>query len=149
VVPGDAFSETENRFNLGGVPDIDGAAGYQLVERDDYVHVALRGRPRLEMIVSMFRELEQLTTGHAELRVLIDESEMEAAFLSPNELRAMIDALKASAGLRHRSRIAIHAPSKLVYGLNRMAQAFAGDASEGRLEVFRSDEDARRWLLGT
>ena len=119
---------------------------YQLVERGDYVHVVLHGRPRLKMVVSMFNELEQLTTPRSELRVLIDESDMKAGLLSPNELRAMMGALKASEGLRHRSRIAIYAPSTVVYGLNRMAQAFAGEASEGRLEVFRSEDAARDWL---
>jgi hypothetical protein len=125
------------------------APDYQLVEHDDYVHVALRGRPHLEMVVSMFHELEQLTTKDAELLVLIDESQMKAAVLRPGELRAMIDALRASLGLRHRSRIAIYAPSNLVYGLNRMAQGFAGEVWEGRLAVFRSEEAAKGWLLGS
>jgi hypothetical protein len=130
-------------------PDVKSPApDYQVVDRGDYVHVALRGRPRLAMVVSMFRDLEQLTNNEAELLVLIDESEMKAGLLSPNELRAMMDALKASAGLRRRSRIAIYAASNFVYGLNRMAQAFAGQASEGRLEVFRSEGAAKRWLLG-
>jgi hypothetical protein len=128
--------------------EVDIAPAYQVVKRDGYVHVALRGRPRLAMVVSMFAELEELATGDAELLVLIDESEMKAALLGTSELRAMMDALKASAGLRHRSRIAIYAPTMFVYGLNRMAQAFAGEASEGRLEVFRSEVAAIRWLLG-
>jgi hypothetical protein len=130
-------------------PDVDGTAPeYQLVQRDAYVHVALRGRPRLGMVVSMFAELERLTTNHAELLVLIDESEMKTALLGPTELRGMIAALKGSAGLRHRSRIAIYAPSDIAYGLNRMAQAFAGEASEGRLAVFRTEDAAKDWLLG-
>jgi hypothetical protein len=123
------------------------APHYRLVESDGYVHVALRGRPRLEMVLSMFSELEQLASKDAELFVLIDESEMKAALLSPGELRAMIDGLKASPGLR-RSRIAIYAPSPLVYGLNRMAQAFAGERWEDRLKAFRSKGEAERWLLG-
>jgi hypothetical protein len=132
------------------MPDVKRAKpDYQLVKGDDYVHVALRGRPRLAMVVSMFAELEQLASGDADLLVLIDESEMKAALLSTSELRAMMNALKASAGLRHRSRIAIYAPSVFVYGLNRMAQAFAGEASEGRLEVFRSEDAAKGWLLGS
>ena len=60
----------------------------------------------------------------------------------------MIDKLKASPGLSHRSRIAIYAPSNLVYGVNRMAQAFAGEEWEGRLGVFRTEDGAKRWLLG-
>ena len=131
------------------MPAVDRAAdGYRLTKLVDHVHVAIRGRPRLEMVVSMFDELEQLTTADGDLLVLIDESEMKAALLSPHELRAMIDALKASAGLRHRSRIAVNAPSNVVYGVNRMAQAFAGEKSVGRLEVFRNEAAALAWLLG-
>jgi hypothetical protein len=130
-------------------PDVTSAPAYRLVERDDYVHIALRGRPSLNLVESMFADLERLTPDDGELLVLIDESEMKAVLLGPHELRAMMDALKASAGLRRRSRIAIYAPTNLVYGVNRMAQAFAGEASEGRLEVFRNEDAAKRWLLGT
>jgi hypothetical protein len=122
-------------------------AGYELVHRDGYVHVAIRGRPQLGMVVEMFGELDRLATAESELLVLIDESEMKAALLGPSELRAMIDSLKQT-GLRARSRIAIYAPSNLVYGLNRMAQAFAGEAWEGRLAVFRTENAAEEWLLG-
>jgi hypothetical protein len=129
-------------------PDAYSTASYDLVQHDAYVHVALRGRPRLAVVASMFADLERLTTDEGELLVLIDESEMKAGLLSPGELRAMIDELKRSAGLRYRSRIAIYAPSAVVYGLNRMAQAFAGEASEDRLEVFRGEGAAVAWLLG-
>ena len=122
---------------------------YHVVQRDAYVHVALRGRPTLEPILSMFSELEQLTAKDGELAVLIDESEMKAGLLSPAELRAMMSGLKSSAGLRDRSRIAVYAPSNIVYGLNRMAQVFAGDDWEGRLAVFRTEDAAQDWLLGT
>jgi len=129
-------------------PGNDSAATYEIAQRDAHVHVTLRGRPRVETVVSMFRALEELTAGDGELLVLIDESEMTAGLLGPAELSEMMDALKSSTGLRRRSRIAVCAPSLLVYGLNRMAQAFAGQASEGRLEVFRTVDEARAWLLG-
>lgn len=129
-------------------PGADDSATYDLAQRDAYVLVTLRGRPRVGIVRSMFHDLEQLTTENAELLVLIDESEMMARLLHPSELREMIDVLKASKGLRERSRIAIYAPSPVVYGMNRMAQAFAGQASEGRLEVFRTADDAETWLLG-
>jgi hypothetical protein len=122
--------------------------GYELVQHGAYVDVALRGRPRLEMVVAMFGDLERLTSTGGELLVLLDESEMNATLLRPSELRAMIDAWKGFDGLRERSRIAIYAPSNVNYGLNRMAQAFAGKASEGRLEVFRTKEAAKDWLRG-
>lgn len=124
------------------------ASEYRLVQRDTYVHVAIRGRPKLRTVVAMFGELEQLASSRDDLLVLIDESEMKAALLGPAELRTMIEALKGSAGLRHRSRIAINAPSNLIYGLNRMAQAFAGRDWEDRLAVFRTEDAAEDWLLG-
>ena len=96
----------------------------------------------------MFEDLERLTTNDAELLVLIDASEIQAALLSPTEVRAMMQSWKSCAGLRERARIAIYAPSDVVYGLTRMAQAFGGNASEGRFEVFRAKDAARDWLLG-
>ena len=132
-------------------PGVDDSATYDLAQREAYVLVTLRGRPRVEIVRSLFHDLEQLTeqltTEDAELLVLIDESEMMARLLHPSELRKMIGLLKDSKGLRQRSRIAIYAPSPVVYGMNRMAQAFAGQASEGRLEVFRAADDAETWLL--
>jgi hypothetical protein len=128
-------------------PGVDNAATYDLAQRDAYVFVTLRGRPRVGIVRSLFYELEQLTTEDAELLVLIDESEVMVRLLRPSELREMIDLYKASTGLRERSRIAIYAPSPIVYGMTRMAQAFAGQASEGRFEVFRTADDAETWLL--
>jgi hypothetical protein len=130
------------------VPESDpDAPTYDLVPRDAHVDVALRGRPGLETVVALFADLERLTSTDGELLVLIDESEMDAVLLGSPELRAMMAAWEGSDGLRNRSRIAIYAPTDPVYGLNWMAQAFAGDASEGRLELFRTRQAARNWLL--
>ena len=128
-------------------PDVDDFATYDLAQRDAYVFVTLRGRPRVGIVRSLFHELEQLTTEDAELLVLVDESKVIARLLRPSELREMTDLLKACSRLRQRSRVAIYAPSPIVYGMNRMAQAFAGQASEGRYEVFRTPDDAETWLL--
>lgn len=123
-------------------------AAYDLVQHKARVDVALRGRPRSETIIALFVELERQATTDGELFVLIDESETDAALLGATELRAMMNAWAGSEGLRERSRIAIYAPSDVVYGLNRMAQAFGGGPAEGRFGVFRTKEAARDWLLG-
>jgi hypothetical protein len=105
------------------VPESDpDAPTHDLVQRDAHLDVVLRGRPALETFVALFAELEQLTTTDGELLVLIDESEIDAGLLGSPELRAMMAAWEGSDGLRERSRIAIYAPSDLVYGLNRMAR---------------------------
>jgi hypothetical protein len=61
----------------------------------------------------------------------------------------MMDAWRGSEGLRHRTRISVCAPSPVMYGLNRMAQVFAGSDSEGRIHVSRTEEEARDWLIAT
>jgi hypothetical protein len=96
----------------------------------------------------LFAELEQLTPTDGELRVLIDESEIDAGLLGSPELRAMMARWEGSEGLRERARIAIYASSDLVYGLSRMAQAFGGTAAHERLAVFRTKDAAPDWLLG-
>jgi hypothetical protein len=126
-----------------------GSGRYEVVQHEHYVGVTLGGRPDLETVRSMFRELENLTTPGRELLVLIDESEMSPAFISPTNLRLMMDAWRGSEGLRSRARISVYAPSSVMYGLNRMAQTFAGQALEGRLHVSRSEDEARAWLLGS
>jgi hypothetical protein len=131
------------------VPESDpDAPTHDLVQRDAHLDVALRGRPALETFVALFAELEQLTPTDGELRVLIDESEIDAGLLGSPEIRAMMAAWEGSDGLRERSRIAIYAPSDLVYGLSRMAQAYGGTAADERLAVFRTKDAARDWLLG-
>ncbi len=39
-------------------PRSDSAATYELAQRDAYVHVTRRGRPPVDTVVSMFRDLE-------------------------------------------------------------------------------------------
>jgi hypothetical protein len=125
------------------------AGEYELVRHERYVDVTLLGKPDVELVCSMFHELEALTTSDDELLVLIDEREMDPAFISPQNLRLMMDAWRNSDGLRHHTRISVCAPSPVLYGLNRMAQAFAGSDSEGRLHVSRTEEEARAWLVAT
>jgi hypothetical protein len=131
------------------VPESDPEAPtYDLVSREAYVEVALRGRVRFEVVVALFAELERLTTTDGELLVLIDESETLAGLLGNTELRSMMGAWLGSDGLRNRSRIAIYTPSDLGNGLSRMAQLFGGGPADDRLAVFHTRRAARNWLLG-
>lgn len=46
----------------------------------------------------------------------------------------------------HRTRNAIIAPTDVLYGVSRMFQALHGDDKPDELEVFRSRDDALRWI---
>jgi hypothetical protein len=48
----------------------------------------------------------------------------------------------------HRTRAAIVAPTDVLYGVARMFQALRGDETPEEIEVFRSMDDALRWLTG-
>lgn len=47
-----------------------------------------------------------------------------------------------------RTRAAIVAPTDVLYGVARMFQALRGDETPEEIEVFRSMDDAMRWLAG-
>jgi hypothetical protein len=107
----------------------------------------LRGRPGRQLIVALLGELEALAASTDELRVLVDEREMSFALLGVVDVKEIVEAWRRSEALRTRARFAIFAPTSIAYGLNRMAQAFAGADGEGRAQVFRDEAAARDWLL--
>ncbi len=62
-----------------------------------------------------------------------------------HRLIAMYDQ-RDSAG--HSTRAAIVAPTDVLYGVARMFQTLRGDETPDEIEVFRSIDDAVRWLEG-
>ena len=122
---------------------------YTINAATDLVEVSLIGRLAYETIGAMLEELDALAVAAAEptsLRVLIDESDASPGLLSIQEIRSWIDRWKRSVALKQ-GRIAVIAPSMVMYGLNRMAQGFSGNAYEGHLAVFRDRGAAIGWLL--
>jgi hypothetical protein len=95
------------------------------------------------MVVSLLGQLDDLAAGEPGLRVLVDQSDLNPGTVDLDGLRAIGDAWRS---LRHigGSRIAVVAPSEVVFGMNRQAIAFA-DASAAK-SVFRTRAEAEAWL---
>ena len=92
------------------------------------------------MIIGLLRELETL----APPRVLIDESGFRPGLIGPGHIRAIADQWRSSTAFGA-ARIAVVAPNPVIYGLNRMFQAWANEAD--RVAVFSSRADATAWLV--
>jgi len=113
------------------------------------VEVTLAGRLGYETIAAMLEELEELATAALPigLAVLIDETDASPGLLGIGDVRKWIDRWKRATALMQ-GRIAVVAPTLVMFGLNRMAHGFAGKESDEHLAVFRDRAAAMDWLLG-
>jgi hypothetical protein len=90
--------------------------------------------------------LELLAGRHAApLRVLIDETDLRAGLVSFADIRRIVTARQRALALRT-ARIAVLAPSTVIYGLNRVVHRLGGADAEDRIGVFKVRADAVAWL---
>lgn len=104
--------------------------------------VTLSGQATFDRIAGLLRELEVLQPS----RVLVDESGLRPGLITPSQIREVAELWRNATAFRS-AWIAVSAPNPVIYGLNRMFQAFAN--VEGRVSVFTTREAALAWLLGT
>jgi hypothetical protein len=122
-------------------------SSYTISSDAGLVLVTLAGRLTYETIAAMLEELDELATAGLpdKVNVLIDESDASPGLLRIAEIRRWIARWRKATALKE-GRIAVVAPTIVMYGLNRMAHAVAGAESEGHLEVFRDRGEALAWL---
>jgi len=120
---------------------------YSVQANADHVEVVLSGRLNYETIVGMLDELAELAIAALpeRLNVLVDETDASPGLLGPSEVRSWIDRWKRAELMQ--GRLAVIAPTMVMFGLNRMAQGLAGADAENHLAVFRNRDDAMRWLV--
>jgi hypothetical protein len=120
---------------------------YSIQARPDHVEVVLSGRLNYETILGMLDELSVLAAAAQpeRLKVLVDETDASPGLLGPSEIRSWIARWKRAELMQ--GRLSVIAPSPVMFGLNRMAQAISGAEVENHLRVFRNRDDAMRWLL--
>jgi hypothetical protein len=121
---------------------------YSIQANGDLVDVSLSGRLDYETIRGMLDELAEMATAAlpARLNVLVDETDASPGLLGPREIRSWIERWKRAELME--GRLAVVAPSMVMFGLNRMAQGLAGSDADQHLAVFRTRDDAMLWLLG-
>jgi hypothetical protein len=107
----------------------------------------LSGRLNYETIVGMLDELAELAAAALpeRLKVLVDETEASPGLLGPREIRSWIDRWKRAELVE--GRLAVIAPTAVMFGLNRMAQGLSGSNAEQHLAVFKTRDAAMDWLL--
>jgi hypothetical protein len=105
--------------------------------------VVLAGEATLDRLLELLRSVDALAAGEPTMRVLVDESALTPGGLDVDSLRRIAAEWQV---LRHvgRVRIAVVAPSDVVFGLNRQTIALA-DAGAVK-QVFRTRGEAEAWL---
>jgi hypothetical protein len=121
---------------------------YSIHAKADHVEVVLSGRLNYATIMGMLDELAELAAAAlpARLNVLVDETDASPGLLGPSEIRRWIDRWKRAELLE--GRLAVIAPTMVMFGLNRMAHGIAGSDADNHLAVFKNRDDAMSWLLG-
>ena len=104
--------------------------------------VVVDGDASIGGVAALLRRLEAVAEGAPDTRFLLDETGFRAFAIGPREMREIAAAWRANTHLP-RARVAVLAPSPVIYGLNRMAISL-GDAENVR--VFRTRAEAEAWL---
>ena len=119
---------------------------YEIRYSDGYFKVALTGTANVDGFGMYFQELLHHPRWTQNSLVLLDETSLNAHSISPHELRSL--AIKCC-GRREKighSKFAVFTTSDLIFGFNRMFQAFAEDGLDAKISVFRTRDDALVWL---
>lgn len=77
---------------------------------------------------------------------MVDESAVTAGMITPAEIRRITSMFQESRALAS-ARIAVIAPSPVIYGLNRMVHGFASEGVAERIAIFRAAGEGLGWLL--
>jgi hypothetical protein len=112
------------------------------IDGAEVIVVTLTGTADRDTIVGMLRELEE----RAPRLIFIDESAFRPDLLAGIHIQQFAEQWRSATAL-HAARLAVHAPKPVMYGLNRMFQAWAH--ADDRMAVFRDRTEALAWLLST
>jgi hypothetical protein len=100
--------------------------------------------------VVLFRNLSEDERYRSGLKILVDQTELQAVDYSPDELQTQIEyvvSMKAKAKAKLQPvYCAIVVPEPAVYGTARIWEAEVGGVAKATTRLFRSTEDALIWL---
>ena len=107
--------------------------------------VTLSGAASYEGIARLLLDLERIAARGVR-HFIIDESVVTAGLITPAEIRRITSMFQESRALAA-ARVAVIAPSPVIYGLNRMVHGFASEAVAERIAIFRANGEGLGWLL--
>jgi hypothetical protein len=119
---------------------------YEIHQTSKFVEVVTHGDGEATVFQELLSEVFALKDWKPGTPILIDHSDFNAGPLTVGEMSAladMIDSVRVELGSL---RMAILVAGDLEFGLGRMWEVFVEDKWDGASEVFRSREDAMRWL---
>lgn len=97
-------------------------------------------------LLDAFERLLRDPAYDASLNDLIDLRDVTHMGVTSAGLHRLIALYDERAADAHGTRNAIVAPTDVLYGVSRMFQTLRGECPPAEVEVFRSVDDAERWL---
>ena len=110
------------------------------------VVVILSGNVNYATVAALFAELEELAVRDPDMAALVDETNTRPGLVGVGDIRRMMAQWSRMHALKRR-KLAVVAPTNVMFGINRMARGLAGREVEGHIEVFRDRDAAMAWLL--
>ena len=118
---------------------------YEIQPDQKVVYTTLKGELSEIELADYFMSLVSHPLFHPSFRVLVNTARIDSVAVTGEEIRAMSEATHDEAAKLGGARVAIYAPSDVVYGMMRMYQTLR-DESPYDIKVFRDLGEARRWL---
>lgn len=119
---------------------------YEIHRGDDFVELVTHGDGDAAVFQALLREALEHESWKPGTSLLIDHSDLNAGPLTVREMATLADMIDAARAALGSSRMAIVAPNDLEFGLGRMWQVFVENRWDGKSMLFRSREEAVRWL---
>lgn len=119
---------------------------YEVHQRDGFVEVVTRGDGDVAVFQRYLDEVLALKEWRPGTPSLNDHSGLNAGPLTVNEIKAIAGMVIAARDKLGPKRLAVVAARDLEYGLARMWEVFVEGNWDGTARVFRSREEAVRWL---
>jgi hypothetical protein len=120
---------------------------YEIHLHDDgFFEVVTHGDGDVEVFQKLLRDALEHSDWKPGMPVLVDHSDFNAGPLTAEDMAAIAGMINAARDKLGSSRMAILAPGDLQFALGRMWQAYLENKWDGTTDIFRSRQNALRWL---
>ena len=119
---------------------------YEVHQRDRFVEVVTHGAATVTGFREFLDEMFALREWKPGTPVLVNHSDLRAGHLTADDIRAIAGLVMVARAEFGASRMAILVARDVEYGLARMWQAYVENKWDGDDQVFRSRDEAVRWL---
>ncbi len=119
---------------------------FEFIQEKAYVIVTTSGKAEVDGFRLLNREMVGHQLWEKGMNVLFDHRKLDSTQLGSEEIQRLASSSFVFRGLRKNLKMATVVETGLGFGLTRMWEAYVENESPSNHKIFRSLEDAKRWL---